>query len=179
MKEYMTVYFKKGEIGYKEKQERIFFGELDGILDANYIVTGEIVKVYYSISNFSSMKNLNSIGAIEAVNLLGGVMECIFDLSDHLIWPEEYIINENIVFISDTGEIKFAYIPDKNRIDLKIKVKEIYEKIFEKTNLTGKEYLEIIMREMESNKVNSKEKIIKLVNSIKEEINVYGINKNG
>ncbi len=69
------------------------------------------------------------------------------ECNQYLIFPEEFIMDMNTVYIKEDFEnIKFTYVPDKNRIGAKKKLATFINDLKRSTTENGRLYLDMLVQ---------------------------------
>ncbi len=143
-------------------------GISDALVPLSLISTSEGVMGVYDLSGLSDV-SLVKKGAAEVLDLIGRIMDALDSLKDILIFPEDIILSEKVIFTDDvTGKVRICVIHGNCENGEKESVAYLIDRLKKITDLRGAEYLEILKREyLEHN--YSRRGLLALIEDMKRE----------
>ena len=117
------------------------------------VVPVSTIRTEEGLLGIYDLKGQREIGTImfdarELLTITGRIMERLDKLKDILIFPEDIVLNEKVIFLEEeTGEIRFLIIPFHGKTSEKENVASLMERLKVTTDEKGADYLEIFRQE--------------------------------
>lgn len=135
----------KSEDFYKEKVDVIAAGTCKSIVPVSIAYRGDNLIGYYNIDGFKRISHYSQLTAESILTFLELFFFAMEDCQQFLIFPEEYVINTNTVYVDDSFKtVKFTYISDKDNHGTRTKVKYFINELGKLTTTEGKTYLNML-----------------------------------
>ena len=127
-------------------------GISDAVAPLSVIRTDDGLLGVYDLTGLSDISMLK-YSATDVLDLVGRILDALDSLKDILIFPEEIILNEKVIFTDDvTGKVRLCVILGSGETGEKEKVAGLLERLTSLTDERGSEYLMIFRKEyMERN----------------------------
>ena len=89
-----------------------------------------------------------NLKARDVLDMAEKILEALDSLKDILIFPEDIVLNEKVIFTDDfTGDVRVCVIPCKEEITEKENVACMLDRLATITDNNGAEYLEILRKD--------------------------------
>jgi hypothetical protein len=86
-------------------------------LDITAIENNEKITMIYDVKNQSKI-DIKDYSLYQAISLIKEIVICEETNENHLIFPEDYLLNLDLVYIPNKGKgIKLLYYPDENLLN--------------------------------------------------------------
>lgn len=142
----ITVRFLKEYLGYEEKMDMLVEGACKRILPISVVHEDALITAYYNTAGYKPLYLHTQFTLPTILNLLEKILMAIEECYEYLFFPEEYIINTNTIYVDERlREIRFIYIPDKEREKFQNKFRRLLKTLKECTTENGKIYLDMII----------------------------------
>lgn len=141
----VMIKFKEGDFEYEEKKEVLTEGRCKGIFPISLVDTGSEIKGYYSTSGYIRLSCCKNLSAEKVLTIVEKAVSAIEECGQYLIFPEEFIMNLDTVYIKeDFEEAKFTYIPDKSKTGGLTKIVGFIHDLKKIATDNGKLYLDML-----------------------------------
>ena len=158
---------------YKEKIQLLTENVCKNIFPISLLHRDNLITGYYNTSGYKRLSSCNQLTAVRLLEIIEKIILAIEECCQYLIFPEEYIINTNTIYVDEKYEsIKFTYIYDKNYENVKNKFCRLLNSLKEITTEDGKIYLDALM-EISSVENVSYRKLRLLVSKLSQEAKKY------
>ena len=174
MNELMTVSFRK-EICNLRKRNMIISGKCSALLPANIVGSTEYYRIIYNTSGYRKLSYYREIGAFDILDIAGKILACIDYLKDYLIFPEEYLLTPDFIFISEEfRKLRIAYAPTQKESSETAAISYCIFSLRKIADRSGKMYLETLGNILESGNFKLSG-VLSSIDEMKREIKLYGI----
>ena len=171
----VMVKFKKKQLSYEEKIDVLTGGVCRGILPISIIKNGSEITGFYSTAGYRRIADCNGLEADKILTVVEKTISTMEECNQYLIFPEEFVLDINTVYIKENFEdIKFTYVPDRNKIKAEKKLANFIKDLKSLTTDNGKLYLDMLGQMVETENL-SIIKIKAFVLQLKREVNLCGI----
>ena len=175
MSNVLIVNLDEKRFAYRKKYETVISGICPAILPLNIVKSGDCIRGIYRTEGFVRLSSLSDISAARILTAAERIIECTEICRDYLLFPEEYVLTADTVYISeDFRTVKLAYIPVKPHCSEKKAIAGLIRSLKRITTENGRMYLETLgtMLECSNLKVS---KVTGFIEHLKQEINLCGI----
>lgn len=175
MNKVVRVNFKDGTALFPWKQDILLSGKCRGVLPLGIVRSKESISGFYSTEGYIRLSSLHDIKAGDILTIAERVLECAEICRDALIFPGEYVLSADTVYISDDlTEARIAYIPEGRSMSEEGAISLFIYSLKKHTTENGRIYLETLgsMLEIKGLKLY---KVIGFIEELREEINLCGI----
>lgn len=166
----VLVRMKEEDLLYEEKLEILSGNVCKSIFPISIIKERDNISGYYDTSGFrklSSFQELSAENTLTVLELLANAME---ECKDYLIFPEEYILNLDTVYIDRYfSTVKFTYIPDARKVSVKKKILYFICELKKIASENGRMYLEILYQLFDTDNIYAL-KIKLFISELKREV---------
>ena len=171
----VKVLFKEEDLGYKKKTEVLTGGGCKGILPLSIVRKKGGMIGYYSTSGYIRLSDLHELTVSGILTVAEETVAAIQECGQYLIFPEEYVINTDTVYIrEDFKQIKFTYIPDRYSVSGRKKLSAFLEQLKDMTTENGRMYLDMLSQLSDTENL-SLMKMKAFISRLKREAGIYGI----
>ena len=130
---------------------------------------------YYSTSGYIRLSDLHELTVSGILTVAEETVAAIQECGQYLIFPEEYVINTDTVYIrEDFKQIKFTYIPDRYSVSGRKKFSAFLEQLKDMTTENGRMYLDMLSQLSDTENL-SLMKMKAFISRLKREAGIYGI----
>lgn len=157
------------------KREVLLSGGCRGILPLGVIESGGEVFGYYRTEGFVRLSAMVNVSAGEILTIVERVLECIEICRDCLVFPGEYVLSVDTVYVTeDLREARLAYIPLKRYVSEEGAVSSLIYAMKGFTTENGATYLETLGAMLECSSLKLRH-VIGFIEELKEEIRLCAI----
>ena len=122
-------------------------GIADALVPVSVIETSEGLMGVYDLTGLNDISRMK-LNAREVLDLTGKILDALDSLKDILIFPEDLVLNEKVIFIDDVeGTVRICVIPGKGEMTEKENIAFLLGRLGTVTDDRGAEYLEILKKE--------------------------------
>ncbi len=122
-------------------------GVSEAVAPLSVINTEDGLLGVYDLRGLSDV-SLMDLSATEVLELAGMILDALDSLKDILIFPEEIILNEKVIFTDDvTGTVRICVMPGQVGRTERENVAYLIGRLREITDTRGSEYLELFIKE--------------------------------
>ncbi len=148
--------------------ERMVSGEIDALLPLSIIEEQGRITGIYSTEGRIPVSD-SSFSPVNVLELTGRIFKMLDELSNNLIFPDEIVLNDKIIFI-DTGmrKTRICMIPEICERSEKENVSYLLNDLKPLTDERGRAYLDVLIREY-SNKRFSTAGLLSFLEDLKRE----------
>ena len=130
--------------------ERMLTGSMDCLLPMSLVEEDDHLYAVYSLVGYWEISG-KKFGAVSILEITERVIKMLEELKDNLIWPEDVILNKEIIFLDPgTRETRLCLIPEPSEVGGKENVSYLLEELKELTDEEGKAYLDYFIKEYKS-----------------------------
>lgn len=142
----VIVRFSGEELMYEEKMELLTGEVCNAIFPISIMHKGSITTGYYKTSGYRRLSLCDNLTAESVLNIAVRIIEAMEECCQYLIFPEEYVINSNTVYLDERySKIKFTYIPDIDKLSFAKKFEGILMEMKALTTEEGSLYLDMLI----------------------------------
>ncbi|MBK5253646.1 MAG: hypothetical protein JJE03_04150 [Peptostreptococcaceae bacterium] len=140
-------------------------------LDITAIENNEKITMIYDVKNLSKI-DINGYTLYQAISLIKEIVICEENNENHLIFPEDYLICLDLIFIPNKGKgIKLLYYPDENGKGFIEKLIGLIEEISQYYQYSDKALMMSIIENISQNEFNTI-KLIKFLEALEQNVMV-------
>lgn len=144
-------------------------------LPAAFIKTEESVIASYQTEGCCRLSGLREIDTEDILSIVLSLLLGIDDAQRHYIFPNEYEINEESIFVQKgLHQAKVVFIPEKKDIPLADKIAVLLEELKETAHEEGKEYLDDAITFIRQDTYGSKA-VIHHLEKLRKEVYLCGV----
>lgn len=175
MNNLVTVNFNQGVLDFPERKEILLMGRCRAIMPLNMVGEGSAAFGIYNTSGYRRISSGDIFTAWEVIQIAEKTLECIEICRDYLIFPDEYVLSADTVYVSpDLKEIKLVYIPDDRTCGENTVVSAFVYSLKKYTTDNGRTYLDTLGKLLESQNLKYS-RVIGFAEELKREIRLYEI----
>lgn len=169
----VIVRLMEDELMYEEKTRILTENICKTIFPISILHRDNLITGYYNTSGYKKLSSCNQLTAAILLEIIEKIILAIEECCQYLIFPEEYVINTNTIYVDERYEtIKITYIADKNYENVKNKFHRLLNSMKELTTEDGRTYLDMLM-EISSVENVSYRKLRLLVSNLSQEAKKY------
>ena len=175
MNKVVRVNFSDKEAFFPWKQDILLSGKCRGVLPLGIVSSEESISGFYSTEGYIRVSSLYDVKAADILTVAERGLECAEICRDALIFPGEYVLSADTLYISDDfREARIAYIPEKRYISQEGALSCFIYSLKKHTTENGRTYLDTLgsMLEIQGVKIY---RVISFIEELKEEIKICGI----
>ena len=157
------------------KKEVLLSGSCRGVLPMGIIEKEDIIWGLFNTEGFVRISDLTELTAGDILTVAERTLECVEACRDCLIFPGEYVLSADTLYISDDfREARIAYIPEKRYTSQEGALSCFIYSLKRHTTENGRTYLDTLgsMLEIQGVKIY---RVISFIEELKEEIKLCGI----
>ena len=126
--------------------EVLTLGFCKSFLPVCFVKSSETLAANYNVSGYRKLSSIKNIAIGDLLNIVIGILHGMFDGEKHLLFSDEYEINDDTVFV-DKGysNIKMIYIPSKEESTGPEKIISFLNIILRKSSKEGEKYIKNII----------------------------------
>ncbi len=171
----IMVLFKEEDLGYKKKAETLTGGGYKGILPLSIVRKNGVIVGYYATAGYKRLSDFNELTVSGILTVAEETVRAIEECGRYFIFPEEYVINADTVYIRDDfKEIKFTYIPDRYSVNGRKKFSAFLEQLKQITTENGCLYLDMLSQMSDTENL-SLQKMKSFIIRLRREAGISGI----
>lgn len=171
----VIVKFKEEQLSYEEKIDVLTDGVCKGILPISIMKKGSEITGFYSTAGYKRIAECKILEADKVLTVVEKTISAMEECNQYLIFPEEFVLDINTVYIKENFEnIKFTYVPDRNRIKAEKKLSCFIRDLKSLTTDNGRLYLEMLGQMADTENL-SITKMKAFVFQLKREVNLCEI----
>lgn len=122
-------------------------GLSDAVAPLSVIKTDEGLLGVYDLTGLSDISRME-LTTRDVLDLVGRILDALDNLKDILIFPEDMVLNEKVIFIDDvTGKVRICVIRGNDDVTEKENVASLLDRLTALTDEKGAEYLDIFRKE--------------------------------
>ncbi len=171
----VMIKFKEEQLAYKEKMDVLTEGGCKGIFPISIIKDARQITGFYVTAGYKRLSELDNLSAEKILTVVEKTVSAMEECNQYLIFPEEFIITLDTVYIKDNFErIKFTYVPDKSKSGASKKLTGFTAQLKKITTDSGKLYLDMLEQLFATENLSTL-KIKALILQLKREVNLCHI----
>lgn len=171
----VMIKFKEEQLRYEEKMDVLTDGVCKGIFPISIIKKGNELTGFYSTSGYMRVAECRGLEADKVLSVVEKTISAMEECNQYLIFPEEFVLDINTVYVKeDFEDIKFTYVPDKNKIKAQKKLNRFIRDLRALTTDNGRLYLDML-GQMSATENLSIMKMKTFVFQLEREVNLCGI----
>lgn len=141
----VMIKFKEEQLGYGEKMDLLTKGTCKGIFPISIIKNREGITGFYYTSGYKRLADCRSLEADKILTIVEKTVSAMEECNQYLIFPEEFVMDMNTVYIEENfKDIKFTYVPDKNKVGAEKKLCRLIKDLKRVTTENGRLYLDML-----------------------------------
>ena len=169
----MIVRFFEEDLEYEEKIDMLMEGACKRIFPISVKHNGKLITAYYNTAGYKPLSLLSELTLKSILNVLENVLLAVEECSEYLIFPEEYIMNTNTIYIDDKIDyIKYLYIPDRDKEKFQSKFIRLLNDLKALATENGKVYLDMLIDISSVDKISYR-KLRLLISKYSQEVEKY------
>ena len=130
--------------------ERMLEGSMNCLLPMSLVEDEGRLYGVYSLVGYREI-SCKKFDAVSILEITERIIRMIQELKDNLIWPEDVMLNKEIIFLDpDTRETRLCLIPNTSEVGGKENVSYLLEELKELTDEEGRAYLDYFIKEYKS-----------------------------
>ena len=171
----MQVRFRKEDLGYEKKANLLTGGGCASLLPLSIVRMGEEARGYYSAGDYTRLGRCGELDAAGIMTVAWGVICALEDCEQYLIFPEEFVLDLNTVFVSPRlDKVKFAYVPDRHQRSARMKLPALFRDMRTVTTENGGLYLDMLVQLLDGGDLSLK-KVEAFILRLRREISLCGV----
>lgn len=175
MNKVVKVNFNESRTFFPWKRDVLLSGGCMGVLPLGMTVCKGNENGFYSTEGYIRVSSLENVRAGDILLIMERVLECVEICRDVLIFPGEYVLSPETVYVTeDFREARIAYIPEDRYISEEGALSCFIYSLKKHTTENGRTYLDTLgfMTETKGLKLYS---IMSFIEELREEIRLCGI----
>ena len=142
----IVVRMKESDYLYEEKLDIIKGGICPSIFQFSIMRSDSVIMGYYKTSGYRKLGDYSELTAKSIFIALEKVFQAIEECIQFLIFPEEFALNINTIYIDERfTHVKFLYIPD-DRCKYKKRMEILLAELSSITTEEGNVYLDMLSK---------------------------------
>lgn len=157
------------------KREALLSGSCRGVLPLGIIDVGGAESILYRTEGFVRLSEMTTMKAGDILTIVERVLECVESCKDCLIFPGEYVLSPDIVYLTeDLNEARIVYIPTEHYVSEEGAISSLIYAMKWLTTENGRTYLDTLGTMLECTNLKLR-RVIGFIEELKEEIRLCGI----
>lgn len=175
MSRMVRVRISDSELFFPWKKDVLLSGSCSGVLPFGIIDAVSEETGFYNTEGFTRLSDSPELKAGDILTAAERILECVEICKDALIFPGEYILSPDTVYVTpDLRQARIAYIPVERYVSEEGALSSLIYTMKELTTENGRTYLETLGAMLECSNLRLR-KVIGFIEELKEEIKVCGI----
>jgi len=169
MKDTVRVTFDRAAVPYESASRKLAASACPVFFPVDIVEEQNRIQAFFHVEGYRRLRDASELSAVEILLLAKSVLRNLQVCRDWFWFPEDYILSVDTVYWKTPTDVRFLYIPDRQKISASRRLNGFLYSLKEKTGDRGIMYIETCMRFFEGEHLATRQLLAFLDRRLMEE----------